>query len=191
MLDTTASLDRPLVKPLPRLLKGMREALQLMTAGEKRRLWVPQALAFGQAVNRPSGTLVMDLELVAFEPSPFKAPSDVAGPGEGAKVLPSGLAMKVLRAGQGTVHPGRRSWVTVHYSGWTTDGRLFESSWKTGEPPILRLGDVVKGWTEGLQLMVTGEKTRFWIPEKLAYQGQEGMPAGTLVFDIELLEVGK
>jgi peptidylprolyl isomerase len=162
-----------------------------MSAGEKRRVWLPQALAFGKAVNRPSGTLVMDLELVAFEPSPFKAPPDVAGPGDGAQLLPSGLALKVLRPGQGTVHPSRSGWVTVQYSGWTTDGKLFDSSWKTGQPATLRLDEVVKGWTEGLKLMVPGEKTRFWVPQKLAYQGQEGMPAGMLVFDIELLETGK
>jgi len=78
----------------------------------------------------------------------------------------------------------------VHYTGWTTDGQMFDSSVaKGGEPLTMPLTRVISGWTEGLQLMVIGEKRRFWIPENLAYQGQPGSPAGVLVFDIELLDI--
>ncbi len=78
--------------------------------------------------------------------------------------------------------------MTVHYSGWTTDGKLFDSSVSRGQPASFPLGDVIKGWTEGVQLMVVGEKARFWIPEGLAYKGKSA-PFGMLVFDIELLEI--
>ena len=81
--------------------------------------------------------------------------------------------------------------MTVHYSGWTTDGKLFDSSVTRGKPATFGLDQVIKGWTEGLQLMVEGEKRRFWIPEKLAYGGKAGNPAGMLVFDVELLEIGR
>ena len=64
-----------------------------------------------------------------------------------------------------------------------------DSSVERGEPSSFPLGGVIKGWTEGLQLMVEGEKRRFWIPEKLAYKGRKGSPAGMLVFDVELLEI--
>jgi peptidylprolyl isomerase len=76
----------------------------------------------------------------------------------------------------------------VHYSGWTTDGKLFDSSVTRGEPATFPLDRVIAGWTEGVQLMVEGEKTRFWIPEKLAYRG-ERPPYGMLVFDVELLAI--
>jgi peptidylprolyl isomerase len=79
--------------------------------------------------------------------------------------------------------------VRVDYSGWTTDGKMFDSSLTRGEPAEFPLGGVIAGWTEGLQLMVKGEKRRFWIPEALAYKGAPGAPAGMLVFDVELLDI--
>jgi FKBP-type peptidyl-prolyl cis-trans isomerase len=83
--------------------------------------------------------------------------------------------------------------VTVHYSGWKTDGTLFDSSVKRGQPASFPLNGVIKGWTEGLQLMVKGEKRRFWIPGNLAYGENPGggRPGGMLVFDVELLGIQK
>ena len=65
---------------------------------------------------------------------------------------------------------------------------MFDSSIVSGQPAEFPLGNVIAGWTEGVQLMVVGEKTRFWIPQDLAYQGKPGAPEGMLVFDIELLD---
>jgi len=79
--------------------------------------------------------------------------------------------------------------VTVHYTGWTTDGQMFDSSVARGEPAQFGLDQVIPGWTEGLQLMVEGERRRFWIPARLAYEGQPGRPQGVLVFDIELIRI--
>jgi peptidylprolyl isomerase len=133
--------------------------------------------------------LVFDVELLAFQPKPQPpaVPEDVAAPPTDALVESSGLASKVLAAGTGAEHPSRGSTVTVHYSGWTTDGQMFDSSVLRGEPATFPLTQVIAGWTEGLQLMVVGERRRFWIPEKLAYRGQPDRPAGMLVFDVELL----
>ena len=117
------------------------------------------------------------------------APPDVAAPPADAEVTKSGLASKVLAAGTGARHPVASDRVTVHYSGWTTDGKLFDSSVLRGEPATFGLRQVIKGWTEGLQLMVKGEKRLFWIPKKLAYRGSPGKPQGMLVFEIELLEI--
>jgi peptidylprolyl isomerase len=77
----------------------------------------------------------------------------------------------------------------VHYSGWTTDGKLFDSSVIRGMPITFPLDGVIPGWTEGVQLMDEGEKSRFWIPEELAYKGQRDKPQGMLVFDIELVKI--
>lgn len=119
-----------------------------------------------------------------FDASP---PPDVAAPPEDAERAASGLASKVLKPGTGSEHPAATDSVQVHYSGWTTDGKMFDSSYKRGTPATFPLNRVIPGWTEGLQLMVVGEKRRLWIPEQLAYNGQPGRPAGTLVFDVELL----
>jgi len=117
------------------------------------------------------------------------APDDVAAPPADATATASGLASRVLQAGTGTTHPGARSKVRVHYSGWTTDGKMFDSSVSRGEPISFGLNQVIPGWTEGVQLMVEGEKRRLWIPEKLAYGGRPGAPAGMLVFDVELIRI--
>ena len=90
----------------------------------------------------------------------------------------SGLAYKVLKKGTGKEHPTATSAVKVHYSGWTTDGKMFDSSVTRGEPATFPLDGVIPGWTEGVQLMVEGEKRRFWIPEALAYKGQAGRSCG-------------
>jgi len=116
-------------------------------------------------------------------------PEDVAAPPKTAQVTASGLASRVLVKGKGSDHPKSTSEVTVHYSGWTTDGKLFDSSVMRDAPATFPLDRVIKGWTEGLQLMVVGEKRRFWIPGSLAYDNvaRAGVPKGMLVFDVELL----
>ena len=117
------------------------------------------------------------------------APPDVAAVPADASRTGSNLASKVIAAGTGTRHPRPNSTVTVHYTGWTTDGRMFDSSVARGEPSTFSLNRVIDGWTEGVQLMVEGEKRRFWIPARLAYEGAPGSPQGMLVFDIELIRI--
>jgi FKBP-type peptidyl-prolyl cis-trans isomerase len=116
-------------------------------------------------------------------------PPDVAAAPADAAWTSTNIASKVIAAGKGTRHPRPNSTVTVHYTGWTTNGRMFDSSVKRGEPSTFSLDAVIPGWTEGVQLMVEGEKRRFWIPARLAYDGVPGKPQGTLVFDIELIRI--
>jgi peptidylprolyl isomerase len=122
-------------------------------------------------------------------------PPDVAGPPADASRTASGLASKVLQVGMSNVRPGPRNSVRVHYTGWTTDGKMFDSSVVRGEPAEFQVTQVIPGWTEGLQLMVVGEKRRFWIPGNLAYDnipdapGRPSPPRGMLVFDVELIAV--
>ena len=121
------------------------------------------------------------------------APPDVSSVPADATRTSSGLASRVLQPGKGTRHPRPNSEVTVHYSGWTTDGKMFDSSVARNEPATFGLDQVIPGWTEGVQMMVEGEKRRFWIPANLAYgerPSRPGAPAGMLVFDIELLRIG-
>ncbi|HUR33958.1 MAG TPA: FKBP-type peptidyl-prolyl cis-trans isomerase [Vicinamibacterales bacterium] len=178
--------NRPVSFPLDKVIAGWTEGVQLMVPGETRRLWIPDPLAY-QGRRDPKGMLVFDVELIAITHPP-QVPSDVKAVPTDAKKTASGLAYKVLTPGTGTRHPTSRSQVTVHYSGWTTDGKMFDSSITRGEPATFPLDGVIAGWTEGVQLMVEGEKVRFWIPEALAYKGQSA-PYGLLVFDVELLKV--
>ena len=122
-------------------------------------------------------------------PKSIPAPPDVAAPAAVATVTASGLATRVLTPGSGSEHPRANSRVRVHYSGWTTDGQMFDSSVARNEPIAFGLDQVIAGWTEGVQLMVEGEKRRLWIPERLAYRGQRGAPQGMLVFDVELIKI--
>jgi FKBP-type peptidyl-prolyl cis-trans isomerase len=132
------------------------------------------------------------LLLAGCASNPYAAPADVSAPPNTAQKLPSGLAYQSLRPGTGSEHPDLDSIVTVNYTGWTTDGKMFDSSLTTGEPAEFPLNKLIKGWQQGLPLMVTGEKMRFWIPAELAYgvhPTKPGAPAGMLVFDVELLKI--
>jgi peptidylprolyl isomerase len=185
MFDSSVARGKPSTFGVSRVIPGFSEGLQLMVPGEKRRLWIPEALAYRGQAGRPKGMLVFDVALIEM---PNRAPSDVKAAPADAKKTVSGLAYKVIKPGTGGRHPKASDQVTVHYTGWTTDGKMFDSSVVRGEPATFALDGVIAGWTEGVQLMVEGEKTRFWIPEKLAYKGQSA-PYGLLVFDVELVKI--
>lgn len=189
LFDSSYARSMPNLFALNRVMPGWRECVLMMRVGETRRCWVPQELAFNGQAGRPAGTVVFDIELLDVRRTPSTAPPDVAAPPADAASTPSALYYKVIKAGTGTRHPTARDNVTVHYSGWTTAGMLFDSTVLKGSPITLDLNNVIRGWTEGLQLMVEGERTRFWIPEKLAYKGERGKPRGMLVFDIDLIRI--
>ena len=184
MFDSSVAKAKPAIFGVSRVIAGFGEGLQLMVAGEKRRLWIPESLAY-KGQREPTGTLVFDVELIDI---PSHPPADVKAPPADAKKTASGLAYKVLKEGVGGRHPRPAGSVTVNYTGWTTDGKMFDSSVVHGEPATFQVDGVIPGWTEGLQLMYEGEKTRFWIPENLAYKGKQA-PYGMLVFDVELLKI--
>lgn len=196
MFDSSVPRGNPSSFELGQVIKGWTEGVQLMVTGEKRRFWIPGPLAYGDGPaggGRPTGQLTFDIELLEITkmPDPPAVPSDVAKAPASAKKTASGIRYRVLTAGKGTVHPTPEDRVTVNYSGWTTDGKMFDSSVTRGAPATFALNQVIKGWTEGVQLMVEGEKTRFWIPAALAYgeKAQAGAPSGELVFDIELVKI--
>jgi FKBP-type peptidyl-prolyl cis-trans isomerase len=195
MFDSSVTRGEPITFPLNGVIPGWTEGVQLMVVGEKRRLWIPAAAAYGEHPRggQPAGDLVFDIELldVVPAPKPPPVPEDVKAVPATAKKTASGLAYRVLTPGTGTTHPTASSNVVVQYSGWTTDGKMFDSSVTRGQPARFGLGNVIKGWTEGVQLMTKGEKARFWIPGPLAYgdkPARPGAPAGMLVFDIELVD---
>jgi FKBP-type peptidyl-prolyl cis-trans isomerase FklB len=110
----------------------------------------------------------------------------------GVKTLPSGLQYQVLREGNGR-KPTATDQVECHYEGTLINGQVFDSSYRRGETATFGLNQVIKGWTEGLQLMQEGAKYRFFIPYNLAYgeqgAGQAIPPYAALIFDVELIKV--
>ena len=114
---------------------------------------------------------------------PFAIPSDAAR-------TPSGVASKILHMGLGSTKPTIDSTVAVHYTGWTADGKEFEST-RDGRPAAFGVAEVIPGWTEILLQMVAGEKRRVWIPGHLAYDNdpRPGVPKGLLIFDMELVAI--
>ena len=113
---------------------------------------------------------------------------------DGVNVTESGLQYQIIEAGEGDA-PAATDTVVVHYAGTLIDGQEFDSSHKRGQPATFKLNGVIKGWTEGLQLLKPGGKAKLFIPPELAY-GERGAgamigPNATLVFDVELIEVKK
>jgi FKBP-type peptidyl-prolyl cis-trans isomerase FklB len=109
---------------------------------------------------------------------------------DGIITTDSGLQYKVIQAGSGK-SPGPADQVTVHYRGSFIDGKPFDSSYKKNKPAIFKVNGVIKGWAEGLQLMKEGGKSRFFIPQNLAYGSRGPLAHRTLIFDVELIAVEK
>ena len=146
---------------------------------------VEEVVAMSQTDNAPSDSL---LGGIRKDYAPQSA--DTA-----FRATDSGLRYLVITEGTGAT-PAATDEVTVHYTGRLLDGTVFDSSVERGEPATFPLNRVIKGWTEGLQLMKEGGKTLFYIPSELAY-GETGTPGGPigpntpLLFEVELIKVGK
>jgi FKBP-type peptidyl-prolyl cis-trans isomerase len=175
---------------LPNLQKGMTDKMQgnklLVTTEEAQ----PLLQAFSQKLMAREQEKVEKASQKNLETG--KAFLDGNKTKEGVKTTESGLQYKVLKEGEGK-SPVASDTVRVHYEGTKLDGTVFDSSYKRGEPATFQADQVIKGWTEGLQLMKVGGKYRLFIPADLAYgargAGQEIGPNEVLQFDVELLEV--
>ena len=199
MIDSTEMRKHPATTQPYKESLGKAEMLSSMVAGERARFWLDAeklVLAGGKPLPVTHGPVCFEVDIqqvVKVEHEPPPPPPDVAKPPEGVKKTAKGVFYRLLKAGPGKDprHPEAKDTVKVHYTGWTTDGKMFDSSLLRGEPATFSLGGVIAGWTDGIPVMTQGDRVRFWIPEALAYKGQAGKPAGMLVFDVELLEIMK
>ena len=194
MFDSTEMRKRPATVPPFRQSAVMQEILTTAGKGERVRFWVDseKMAVGGKSSGLPQGLLCYELEVKEITKAagtPPTTPADVKAPPADAKKTPRGVAYKVLKQGKGGPKPGPTDTVKVNYTGWTTDGRMFDSSIVKGEPATFALNGVIAGWTEGIPTMSVGDRVRFWIPDDLAYKGSPGKPQGMLVFEVELLEI--
>lgn len=218
VFDSSIERGEPATFPAGRLIPGFTEALLLMKVGDTWEVTIPSDLAYGEngaggGVIPGNSTLIFDLELIdvmtaaqseeiqkqrqeeaeaqalAFRDEQL-AFLDQNKSKDGVQTTESGLQYRVLEAGEGPM-PTATANVTVHYSGKLINGEEFDSSYKRGEPASFGLNQVIRGWTEGLQLMNAGAKYEFYIPYSLGY-GERGSgggipPYATLVFVVELI----
>lgn len=212
--DSSHSRGEPATFPVGRVIPGFTEALLLMQEGDTFEVTIPSDLAYGEdgaggGVIPGNSTLIFELELLetltAEELETLQQRRIEAAKAEGVEFLErnksnegvqvteSGLQYRIIEEGTGK-SPTETSQVTVNYSGKLTNGEEFDSSYRRGEPASFPLNGVIRGWTEGLQLMKEGAKYEFFIPYELGY-GERGTGSGsippyaTLIFVVELISV--
>jgi len=189
LLDSTLHRGAARSLTMNLIIEGFRETFSTMVPGERRLIWMPSALTEFEGRKAAEETVVFDLELLSFL-SPPKAPPSVSAIPDDVERSLTGLAWRVLKRGSGDVHPRSGDTVEVLYSLWTRDGSLVDSSYAHAKPGRFELNSSMPfGFNEALFDMVVGEKRMVWIPEDLAYAGQEGRPEGMLVFELELSSI--
>lgn len=169
---------------------GLARALLTTPVGETRRWWILADRLKPGYPGMPDLAHVMDLTVLG-EKNPVQTPADLRAPPADAVRTPSGLSYRVLKRGAGGARPSPASTIEIHYSGWTLDGRLFDSSVARDQRASFPLDQLIPGWQEGILLMSRGDSFRFWIPGPLAYDtptASPDTPKGTLVFDITLYD---
>lgn len=187
--DSTKKSGGTEVFEMKGVVAGWTEALLEMRVGERRRLWLPDKLAYPNLRANPT-IWVFEVELLEILPgkSPLLAPPEVAAPTDATKT-DSGLAYKLISKGGGSDRPSAWDRVKLHYTGWTSDGALHESSREHDKPKAFALDAVMPGWREVLQLMAAGDRVHVWLPEALTKQGHSPAPTGDMVYDLELVSV--
>ena len=210
--DSSHARGEPATFPVGRVIPGFTEALLLMQEGDTFEVTIPSELAYGENgagnVIPGNSTLIFELELLEtltekeLEELEKRRVEAAQAEGrefleqnkknDGIKVTESGLQYRVIEEGEGA-RPTAESQVTVNYSGKLINGDEFDSSYRRGQPASFPLNGVIRGWTEGLQLMKEGSKYEFFLPYELGY-GERGSgggipPFATLVFTVELISV--
>jgi peptidylprolyl isomerase len=177
-----------------KVIKGWDEGITKLHVGDKARLLIPYSLGYGETALGPipaKSNLIFDVEILGAESTVAAVPYDVKG--KDTIATATGLKYIIVTAGTGTQAVSGKT-VKVHYTGYFTDGSIFDSSVERGEAFefVLGAGKVIAGWDEGVALMKVGEKIRLIIPYTLAYGADDYGPIpgkSTLIFDVELLDV--
>jgi len=177
------------------VIKGWDEGFALLKKGEKATFIIPPGLAYGSTARGKipaDATLIFEVELIDFAEAVVPKPYEVKG--KDTLKTASGLKYIMVKKNDAGAAPEVGKKVLVHYSGYLTDGKMFDSSVEREQPfPfMLGKGQVIKGWDEGIALLKEGEQARLIIPYTLGY-GEQGYPpiippSSTLIFDVELVK---
>ena len=206
VFDSSVDRGEPATFPVNGVIKGWQEGIPLMKEGAKYRFYIPQELAYGLQAPSPSipagSALIFDVELIEVNPgqgelkNTIKAGQDFLAANakkEGVVTTESGLQYKVIKKGESEAHPTVQDRVKVHYHGTLIDGTVFDSSVDRSTPATFGVGQVIKGWQEGIPLMTPGSKYIFYIPHELAYgtraAGAKIKGGSALIFEVELFEI--
>lgn len=197
LFDNSIERDQTLDFPVGEraVVPGFDEAVQQLKVGEKARFFIPYQLAYGDREVGPipaKSDLIFDVEIITYKVKQEPVPFDVAG--KDTLTTASGLKYIIIEQGNGPRATALRR-VKVHYTGYLEDGKKFDSSISRGKPFQFELGvgQVIKGWDEGVALLNQGGKARLIVPYQLGY-GEAGYPPvipakATLIFDVELIEI--
>lgn len=196
LFDSSFEREQPIEFILGRamVIPGWEEALTYLRVGDKARLWVPSDLAYGDKGRGPippDADLVFDVQVL--DAQKIIVPEMISLEHKDTLETDSGLQIIYIHEGTGNL-PARGSVLVVHYSGFLSDGSLFDSSVQRGVPFrfVLGAGQVIRGWDEGFGHLSKGAMARFVLPPHLAY-GERGLgpipPNETLVFDVELIDI--
>ena len=195
MFDSSHDRGRPIQFVLGRgmVIPGWEEGLMQLRVGDKARLFIPYEMAYGETGRGPippRANLIFDVEVVHAEKIAPPKPFDVTG--LDTLSTETGLQYIIIEVGNG-VQPIPGQVLTVHYTGYLTDGSMFDSSVQRGEPFrfVLGQGQVIRGWDEGFALLSKGAKARLIVPPHLGYGNRDmGVipPESTLIFDVELID---
>jgi peptidylprolyl isomerase len=192
LLNSTELQGKPVVAPAENLPAIFREVIPQLAVGDRARFWFP-ATMLANVKDPPEGDVCYEAELVSItrlaEPPPV--PPDVAAPPKDAKQTPKGAFYRVLKSGGGTQIPTSKDTITAHLTGWTSDGKRFESTIPKGTPKTWRVVAMIPGLTDAFLLMPVGDTWRIWVPENLAYAGGPGRPQGMLVFDVTMVSIDR
>ncbi len=190
--------------PLTDQLPGWTKGIMMMREGDRYRFFAPSELAYGKdgapPVIGPNEAVIYEVELLKVHSAEKNLEAankflEENGKKEGVTTTESGLQYEVLTEGPADgENPTAADVVRVHYQGTLINGTEFDSSYSRGQPAEFPLGQVIAGWTEGVQLMKVGDKFRFFVPPDLGYKetGTPGGPIGpneALIFEVELLEI--
>lgn len=196
IFDSSVERGEALTLPIGtgKVIKGWDEGITYLHVGDKARLFIPYDLAYGEVARGPipaKSNLIFDVEILKAEQAAVAVAFNVAG--KDTITTASGLKYIVAQEGTGQQAVSGKT-VKVHYTGYFTDGKIFDSSVERGEAFefVLGGGNVIKGWDEGIALLKVGEKARLIIPYDLGYGEKDfyDIPGkSTLIFDVELLEV--
>lgn len=173
---------------MEKLIPAWREALQLMVAGEKRRLWVPAELAVANPKSGPAGATICDIELLEVRRVTDISAGELTPPADAERTR-FGAYAQVLEEGTGSETAAAGVGALVNYVMWTQDGKVYDTTVFRNRPTFFLYDRVMPAFADALKAMVVGEKRRIWIPGNVANGQWMGSPKGMLVFDVELLRV--